>query len=170
MTQKEISGIGQLVPTRATGVKYGVQYGIVLLAEIKQHGRALPPARWGKVSLRCATAKQLPDGNYFLHIEDGRIFQVKCIEGQWQYQAWSFESAERELRKGSNSISHCLQKQCAAGIGNANVRSIDSKGNLSGEVTRTAQRLGCFPDVFFDKRSNPWATAHVELNAEHGVV
>jgi len=87
MAQKQITGIGQLVPTRATGVKYGVHYGIVLLAEIKQHGRALLPARRGKVSLRSATAKQIPDGNYFLHIEDGRVFQVKCIEGKWQYQA-----------------------------------------------------------------------------------
>jgi hypothetical protein len=28
---KQITGVGQLVPIRATGVKYGVHYGIVLL-------------------------------------------------------------------------------------------------------------------------------------------
>jgi hypothetical protein len=86
MAQKKITGIGQLVPARATGVKYGVHYGMALLGEIKQHGRAMPPARWGKLSLRSASTQQIPDGNYFLHIDDGRVFQVKCVEGQWQYQ------------------------------------------------------------------------------------
>ena len=87
MAQKEITGIGQLVPTRATGVKYGVHYEIVPLDEIKQHGRGMPPARWGKLSVRSTGTQQIPDGNYFLHIDDGRVFQVKCIEGRWQYQA-----------------------------------------------------------------------------------
>ena len=87
MAQKEITGIGQMVPTRTTGVKYAVYYGMVLLDEVKQHGRAMPPTRWDKLSVRSASTQQIPDGNYFLHIDDGRVFQVKCIEGQWQYQA-----------------------------------------------------------------------------------
>jgi hypothetical protein len=87
MPKKEITGIGQLVPTRATGVKYGVHYGLVPLGEIKQHGRGMPVARWEKLSVRSASTQQIPDGNYFLHIDDGRAFQVKCIEGHWQYQA-----------------------------------------------------------------------------------
>ena len=87
MAQKKITGIGQLVPTRATGVKYGVHYGIVPLGEIKRYGKGMPPTRWGKLSLRSASTQQIPDGNYFLHIDDGRVFQVKCIQGQWQYQA-----------------------------------------------------------------------------------
>jgi len=64
-----------------------------------------------------------------------------------------------------------LQKQYAAGIDNADLRSIDSEGNPSGEVTRTAQRLGCYPDVFFDNRSNRWiGIAAIELDVKHAVL
>jgi hypothetical protein len=87
MPKKELTGIGQLVPTRATGLKYGVHYGIVPLDEIKQHGRGMPPARWEKLSVRSASTQHIPDGTYFLHIDDGRVFQVKCIEGQCHYRA-----------------------------------------------------------------------------------
>jgi hypothetical protein len=63
MSKKGITGIGQSVPTRATGVKYGVHYGIIPLGEIKQHGRGMPAARWGKLSVRSASTQQIPDGN-----------------------------------------------------------------------------------------------------------
>jgi hypothetical protein len=53
----------------------------------------------------------------------------------------------------------------------SDVRSIDSGGHSSGEMLRTAQCLGCFPDVFFDQRSNRWiGTTAVKLNAEHTLV
>jgi hypothetical protein len=87
MSKKNLNGSGRLVPTRPTGVEYKVHYGIHLVAELRQHGRGLRPTRWEKCSLRSASAQRIPDGSYFLHADDGRVHQLKSVDGQWQYLA-----------------------------------------------------------------------------------
>lgn len=84
MSQKKIKGHGRLVPTRPTGLEYQVHYGIELSGEKQQHGRGMRPTRWAKCSLRPTTARQIPDGTYFLHAEDGRVHQLKSDGGTWQ--------------------------------------------------------------------------------------
>ena len=87
MAEKPTEGLGRLVPTLATGVRYEVRYGIHVVAEIKQHGRGMAPARWTKCSLSPANAHRIPEGSYFLHTDEGRVHQVKSIDGQWHYLA-----------------------------------------------------------------------------------
>ena len=57
-----------------------------VVGEIKRHGRGMGPTRWAKSSLRSANSQRIPDGTYFLHTDDGKVHQVKCIHGQWVYQ------------------------------------------------------------------------------------
>ncbi|MGB0034424.1 MAG: hypothetical protein WBP79_03005 [Candidatus Acidiferrales bacterium] len=76
-----------MVPTRPTGVVYQVQYGIHVVGELKQHGRGPRPTRWEKCSLRSASAQRIPDGSYFLHADDGRVHQLKSVDGRWQFLA-----------------------------------------------------------------------------------
>jgi hypothetical protein len=87
MSQKKIQGRGRLVPARATGVQYEVRYGIHAVGEMRQHGRGLSPMRWEKCSLRPASAQRIPDGEYFLHAEDGRVHQLKSVDGKWHFLA-----------------------------------------------------------------------------------
>ena len=84
MAEKQIKGLGRLVPTRVTGVRYEVYYGIPPVGEMKHHGRRMAPTRWDKCSLRSVNAQQIPDGSYFLHTDEGRVHQVKSAHGQWQ--------------------------------------------------------------------------------------
>jgi hypothetical protein len=84
MSRKLLNGQGRLVPTRPTGVEYQVKYGIHLVGEIKQHGRGMRPTRWEKCSLRPAHSQRIPDGSYFLHADDGRVHQLKSVDGEWQ--------------------------------------------------------------------------------------
>jgi len=85
MAQKQTEGLGRLVPTRATGVEYEVRHGIHVVGEIKKYGRGTVPTRWAKCSLRPANAHRIPEGSYFLHTDEGKVHQVKCIDGQWHY-------------------------------------------------------------------------------------
>ena len=86
MCQKR-KGSGRLVPTRPTGVEYRVNYGLQLVAELKQHGRGIRPARWTRCSVKSANANRIPEGNYFLHADEGGVFQVKSTGKVWQYLA-----------------------------------------------------------------------------------
>ena len=101
MSLKQSSGLGRLVPTRPTGLEYEVQYGIRSLEEVQQHGRGLQPVRWVKCSLRSAHAQRIPDGSYFLRTEDGRVHQLKSVDGEWCYlvlTAWSHLASSAEHR------------------------------------------------------------------------
>jgi hypothetical protein len=87
MSAKKLTGRGRLVPTRPTGVEYEVQFGIHIVGELRQHGRGLRPTRWEKCQLRSAHAQRIPDGTYFLHADDGRVHQLKSVDGHWEYLA-----------------------------------------------------------------------------------
>ena len=80
-------GSGRLVPTRPTGVEYRVNYGIHVIPEPRQHGRGPRPIRWARCSVRSASAHRIPDGSYFLHADEGGVFQVKSTGRIWQYLA-----------------------------------------------------------------------------------
>jgi hypothetical protein len=87
MAQKKLNGTGRLVPTRPTGVQYKVRFEIQPGREARQHGRGMLPTRWEKCALRSAEAQRIPDGSYFLHADDGRVHQLKSVDGEWQYLA-----------------------------------------------------------------------------------
>ena len=86
MSQKR-KGVGRLVPTRPTGVEYRVKYGIHMVGEAKQHGRGMRPTRWARCSVQSASAHRIPEGTYFLHADEGGVFQVKSTGKVWQYLA-----------------------------------------------------------------------------------
>jgi hypothetical protein len=86
-SKRKLHGSGRLVPTRPTGVEYRVKYGIQSAPEVKQHGRAAPPLQWTKCSVRSMHAHRIPEGRYFLHADEGGVFQVKCIGNSWEYLA-----------------------------------------------------------------------------------
>jgi hypothetical protein len=85
-THKRI-GTGRLVPTRPTGVQYRVKYGIHIVDTGNQHGRGVRPTRWAKCSVRPAGTGRIPQGDYFLHADEGGVFQLKCTGNVWQYLA-----------------------------------------------------------------------------------
>jgi hypothetical protein len=84
---KKQKGRGRLVPTRATGIAYQVQYGIPVLADPVQHGRGGRPMQWTSCSVHSAQAGRLPDGSYFLYTDEGQVHQVKSIDGKWHLLA-----------------------------------------------------------------------------------
>src|SRR6202020_243305 len=100
MSQKR-KGSGRLVPTRPTGVEYRVNYGLHLVVEVKQHGRGIRPARWARCSVKSANANRIPEGNYFLHADEGGVFQVKSTGKVLYYLAAAYFA---ESRKSNNSI------------------------------------------------------------------
>ncbi|MGH9700019.1 MAG: hypothetical protein ACRD52_11245 [Candidatus Acidiferrales bacterium] len=85
-TQKR-KGVGRLVPTLRTGVEYRVKYGIHLTVDDQKHGRGVRPARWARCSVRPANAHRIPNGEYFLHADEGGVFQVKYTGTVWQFLA-----------------------------------------------------------------------------------
>jgi hypothetical protein len=80
-------GSGRLVPTRPTGVEYRVQYGMQIVPEPKQHGRGAPALQWTKCSVRSVHAHRIPQGHYFLHADEGGVYQVKFTGDTWEYLA-----------------------------------------------------------------------------------
>jgi hypothetical protein len=86
MSQKKQEGRGRLVPTRATGIAYQVQFGIHLV-EAPEHGRQARAAQWAKCSVRFEDGRRLPDGTYFLYTEEGKVHQLKSTDGKWHYLA-----------------------------------------------------------------------------------
>jgi len=76
-------GRGRLVPTRLTGIAYQVRFGIHIVGEASQRGRGAPPMQWAKCSVRFPDAGRVPDGSYFLYTDDGKVHQLKSIDGKW---------------------------------------------------------------------------------------
>lgn len=64
-----------------------MNYGIIIATETKQHGRGMRPTRWARCSVRSSTAHRIPNGNYFLHADEGGVFQVKSTGTAWHYLA-----------------------------------------------------------------------------------
>ncbi len=87
MSKKNLHSTGRLVPTRPTGIQYKVRHGIQVAAEKKQRGTAPRQARWVKCALRPEHVQRIPEGTYFLHSDDGRIHQLRSIDGEWHYLA-----------------------------------------------------------------------------------
>jgi len=64
-----------------------------------------------------------------------------------------------------------LQKRCAAGIDNSDVRSIHSKRRSPGKVVRAAQGLDGSSQLLLDDSSYIFVcTATIKFDREHGVV
>src|SRR5678815_3105323 len=82
MRSKRQEGRGRLVPTQATGIAYPVQYGIPVGGSL-QHGRRLRPMHWSKCSVHLPQGGLCPDGHYFLYTDEGKVHQLKSIEGKW---------------------------------------------------------------------------------------
>jgi hypothetical protein len=84
MAGKQRKGRGRLVPTRPTGVEYRVNFGIHIVAEERKHGRGVAPTKWTRCSVRSDSAHRIPTGTYFLHADEGGVFQLKYTGTAWQ--------------------------------------------------------------------------------------
>ena len=84
MASKRLKGRGRLVPTRLSGVAYQVHYGIHVVGDAVQHGRGMRPMQWTKCSVHLADSGRVPDGSYFLYTDDGKVHQLKSLDGKWQ--------------------------------------------------------------------------------------
>jgi hypothetical protein len=92
MSAEQRKGEGRLVPTRPTGVEYRVEFGMKITIVLRQHGRAPAPStgsKWAKCSIRSSSAHRIPDGNYFLHADEGGVHQLKSIDGKWHFLSLS---------------------------------------------------------------------------------
>jgi hypothetical protein len=78
-------GTGRLVPTRPTGLEYRVRYGIHPVPQLQQHGRGMRPVRWERCSVRPSGTHRIPQGTYFLHADEGGVFQLKFTGSGWEY-------------------------------------------------------------------------------------
>jgi len=79
----ELKGRGRLIPAQATGIEYSVRFGIKSPPAGPQHGRGSKPTRWARCFIRPAQKKVFPDGHYFLRTDEGRVHQLKVIDGVW---------------------------------------------------------------------------------------
>lgn len=86
-TNRKRKGSGRLVPTRPTGVEYRVKYGIDTPPEGPQHGRGMRPLKWTRCSVRPSNSNRIPMGTYFLHADEGGVFQLKFSGTVWEYLA-----------------------------------------------------------------------------------
>jgi hypothetical protein len=87
MSLKRLQGRGRLVPTRPTGIAYRVQHGVRVAENVSQYGRPLGAARWTRCSIRLENVGRIPDGNYFLYTDEGKVLQLRSIDGKWHYLA-----------------------------------------------------------------------------------
>lgn len=87
MSAKKLDRTGRLVPTRPTGIQYKVRHGIEAVARKKLRGAPPQQARWVKCDLLPENVQRIPAGTYFLHSDDGRVHQLRSIDGEWQYLA-----------------------------------------------------------------------------------
>jgi hypothetical protein len=83
MASIQTTGRGRLVPTRLTGIAYPVRYGIHSVGEVFEQGRAKPLMQWTKCSVRLPNAGRVPDGSYYLYTDEGKVHQLKSIDGKW---------------------------------------------------------------------------------------
>ena len=68
---------------RQGGIAFQVRYGINKPGDVFQHGRGVRPMQWTKCSVHLPDDGQLPDGSYFLYTDDGKVHQLKSIDGKW---------------------------------------------------------------------------------------
>lgn len=90
MSSEKIKGTGRLVPTRPTGVEYKVEFKMRITIGERVHGRTAAPAtsnQWTECSVRSPHAHRIPDGEYFLHPDEGKVTQMKSVAGKWQFLA-----------------------------------------------------------------------------------
>jgi len=80
----KVEGRGRLVPMRLGGIAFQVRYGIDKPGDVFQHGRGVRPMQWTRCSVHLPDDGQLPDGSYFLYTDDGKVHQLKTIDGKWQ--------------------------------------------------------------------------------------
>lgn len=85
MSLKRLNGRGRLVPTRPTGIAYRVRHGVHVVESVPQYGKSFGPARWTRCSLRLENVGRIPDGDYFLYTDEGKVHQVRSIDGKWHY-------------------------------------------------------------------------------------
>jgi hypothetical protein len=85
MRIRKIKGRGRLVPSRVTGIAYPVRYGIRVVEDADKQGKGTGQAKWTKCSIDFHASGRVPDGEYFLYTEEGRVHQLKSVEGKWQY-------------------------------------------------------------------------------------
>lgn len=83
MATRRVEGSGRLVPARLSGIAYQVRYGIHIVGDDFQHGRGMRPVQWTKCSVHFPDAGGVPDGSYFLYTDDGKVHQLKSIDGKW---------------------------------------------------------------------------------------
>jgi len=43
--------------------------------------------QWTKCSVRFSHAGLFPDGSYFLYTDEGKVLQLKSIDGKWHFLA-----------------------------------------------------------------------------------
>jgi hypothetical protein len=68
---------------RPGGIAFRVRYGIDKPGDVFQHGRGVRPMQWTKCSVHLPDDGQLPNGSYFLYTDDGKVHQLKTIDGKW---------------------------------------------------------------------------------------
>jgi hypothetical protein len=75
------------VPTRPTGIAYRVRHGIEHVGDVPSYSRRMDPTRWTTCSVRLVEGGTIPNGSYFLYTDEGKVLQLRSIEGKWQYLA-----------------------------------------------------------------------------------
>jgi hypothetical protein len=80
---KKTKGRGRLVPTRPTGIAYHVRYEIPVAGDPFQHGKPARAMKWTNCSVRLSPAGRVPDGVYFLYADEGKVHQLRSIDGKW---------------------------------------------------------------------------------------
>ena len=83
MASRQLKGRGRLVPTRLSGIAYQVRYGIHVVGDVFQQGKGARPMKWTKCSVQFSDTGRVPDGSYFLYTDDGKVHQLKSIDGKW---------------------------------------------------------------------------------------
>ena len=84
MTAKSLKGRGRLVPTRPTGIAYQVRYGIPIVRKmVCSTAEACVQCGGRSAPVRLSDAGRVPDGSYFLYADDGKVHQLKSIDGTW---------------------------------------------------------------------------------------
>ena len=87
MSRKTLEGRGRLVPNRVTGIAYQVRHGIHIVEDVSKHGKGMRQARWAECSIDLGDSGQVPDGSYFLYTDEGKVHQVRSVDGKWYYLA-----------------------------------------------------------------------------------
>ena len=77
------------MPAQLTGVAYLVSFGARTPEDTDAagHGKGAGRAQWAKCSVQPISTARVPDGRYFLYTDDGKVRQLKSVDGKWQYLA-----------------------------------------------------------------------------------